>query len=417
MKLNKLVLASAMALAVNQAFALPPSTTPDVQVFLSGSSAVQGALGAIVTGMMPGGFDTYYDTQTTGSNYRAYFGTVSGTGTSLDGLKVLVHNRALGGSFQGVGPLARAQAISRMTIDATCVLTSGKYLCPNTVTAVPDLGVSDVEPALFVGANLPTGQVALNPTEMGHITPTSTNSTGLGIAVTDNLYSAGVTNLSRTQIASLFLGSYTDWSKLGVSGVSGPVLVERREAGSGTQAGTNNYFGGAPCSPSGLAMANATVASNPTTAISGYTVVQNGDTGTLAANMNASFNAGNKAIGLIGLNKQPGASDHWHFVSIDGVAPTLSNLINGNYAFYVEQSIQQRNTAVTDPVTQVTTPAPSGNVATFLTTFTARAEDPAILGPLGGLAALPTNFDPTLYANTSKASKLGNSCAPSQLYY
>jgi len=412
MKLNKLVLASAMALMANHAFALPPTTTPDVQVFISGSSAVQGALGAIVTGMMPGGFDTYYDTQTTGSNYRAYFGTVSGTGTSLDGLKVLVHNRALGGSFQGVGPLARAQAISRMTIDTTCVLTSGKYLCPNTMTAVPDLGVSDVEPALFITGNLPTGEVALNPTELGQITATSTNSTALGIAVTDNLYNAGVTSLSRTQIASLFLGSYTDWSKLGVSGVSGPVLVERREAGSGTQAGTNNYFGGAPCvGTGGQFMANATVASNPTTPISGYTVVQNGDTGTLAANMNASYAAGNQAIGLIGLNKQPGASDHWHFVAIDGVAPTLSNLINGSYAFYVEQSIQQRNTTVNGVA------APSGNVATFLTTFTARAEDPAILGPLGGLAALPTNFDPTIYANTSKATKQGNSCAPSQLYY
>ncbi|HAN54714.1 MAG TPA: hypothetical protein DCQ77_00250 [Betaproteobacteria bacterium] len=411
MKLKKLVLASAMAFAVNQAFALPPTTTPDVQVFISGSSAVQGALGAIVAGMMPGGYDKYMDTQTTGSNYRAYFGTVSGTGTSLDGKKVLVHNRALGGSFQGVGPLARAQAISRMTIDGTCVLTSGTYLCPNTVNAVPDLGVSDVEPALFITANLPSGQVALSPAEMAKITASSTNSTGLGIAVTDNLYNAGVTNLSHTQIASLMLGSYTDWSLLGVSGVSGPVLVQRREAGSGTQAGTNNYFGGAPCAACGLFMADATVASNPTSAISGYTVVQNGDTGTLVASLNASYNVGNKAIGLIGLNKQPGASDHWHFVSIDGVAPTLANLMNGNYGFYVEQSIQQRNTTVNGVA------APSGNVATFLATFTARAEDPAILGPLGGLLALPTNFDPTVNANTAKATKQGNSCAPSQLYY
>ena len=170
---------------------------------------------------------------------------------------------------------------------------------------------------------------------------------------------------------------------LGVSGVSGPVLVERREAGSGTQAGTNAYFGGLPCSSGGVLLTNATVASNPTSAISGYTVVQNGDTGTLVGNLNASYNVGNKAIGLIGLNKQPGASDHWHFVTIDGVAPTLANIINGKYDFFVEQSIQQRNTTVNGVA------APSGLVATFLTEFTKRAGDPAILGPLGGLAATP----------------------------
>ena len=415
MKLNKLVLACTMALVVNHAFALGPTVTPDVEVFISGSSAVQGALGAIASGMMTG-VDTYYNTSNNGNDYRAYFGTVSGTGTTLDGKKLLIHNRALGGSFQGVGPLARAQAITRMAIDGNCVLstsgsTAGKYLCPNTVTAVPDLGVSDVEPALFVGFNLPSGESALTTAERGHITASSTNETGLGIAVTDNLYNAGVTSMSRSQIASLFTGAYTDWSLLGVSGVSGPVLVERREAGSGTQAGTNAYFGGLPCSSGGVLLTSATVTSNPTSAISGYTVVQNGDTGTLVGNLNASYNVGNKAIGLIGLNKQPGASDHWHFVSIDGVAPTLANIINGKYDFFVEQSIQQRNTTVNGVA------APSGLVATFLTTFTQRAGDPAVLGPLGGLAATPVNFDPTVYANTAKGTKQGNTCAPTQLFY
>jgi hypothetical protein len=117
MKLNKLALACAMTLAAGQALAHGPSVTPDLKVFISGSSALQGALGKIAEGMMTAGtIDVYYDTASNGSNYRAYFGTVSGTGTALDGKKVLLQDRAAGGSFQGVGPLARAQAITQRTL-------------------------------------------------------------------------------------------------------------------------------------------------------------------------------------------------------------------------------------------------------------------------------------------------------------
>ena len=136
MKLNKLVLACTMALAANHAFALGPTVTPDVEVFISGSSAVQGALGAIASGMMTG-VDTYYNTSNNGNDYRAYFGTVSGTGTALDGKKLLIHNRALGGSFQGVGPLARAQAVTRMAIDSSCVLSTSGSTAGNTCARTP----------------------------------------------------------------------------------------------------------------------------------------------------------------------------------------------------------------------------------------------------------------------------------------
>ncbi|TCV89527.1 hypothetical protein [Sulfurirhabdus autotrophica] len=419
MKLNKIAAACGLAVATlaTQAFAHGPAVTPDLQVFISGSSALQGTLGKIAEGMMTAGtIDVYYDNATGGKDYRAYFGTVSGTGTALDGKKVLMHNRAAGGSFQGVGPVARAQLIDRMKIEAaTCASTGAAYpsatfKCTSTVKAVPDAGVSDVEPALFVYPNLPAGETALSTTELGHISPASQNAVVFGIAVSDNV---SVTNLSRSQITSLLTGNYADWSLVDPA-LSGPVMVERRGAGSGTQASANAYFGGLPCSANGVPLAAGSVAATPTTLITGYTVVENSSTGGVKAGLNTSFTVGNKAIGLVSTENTPVAgTDHWHFVSIDGIPATVANAVAGKYDYFVEQSIQWRNATVAGVA------APSGNMATFLDQFKTRSGEPTILATLPGVAALPTNYDPSLYpvGQVMKGTKLNNTCQPTQLFY
>ena len=421
MKLNKLALACAMTLAAGQALAHGPSVTPDLTVFISGSSALQGALGKIAEGMMTAGtIDVYYDTASNGSNYRAYFGTVSGTNTTLDGKKVLLQDRALGGSFQGVGPVARAQSIASMAIDAAvgnCAATgaaypAATYKCANTVNAVPDAGVSDVEPALFVGANLPAGQSALTTTEASHITPASQNAVVFGIAVNDNV---SLTNLSRSQITSLLTGAYQDWGMVSPSLAGKYVRVQRRAPGSGTQASANAYFGGVPCSTGGVLLANATF-TNPGV----YEVVENSSTGGVKSGLNADFAAGKYSIGLVSTENSPVAgTDKWHFVSIDGVAPGVANAIAGKYDYFVEQSILWRNTAVAG----VAAPVAGGLMDLFLNTFKTRSGDPVILSALPGVAALPTNFTPTLDVNGNvtngvmKGTKLNNTCSPTQLYY
>ena len=423
MKLNKLALACAMTLAAGQAFALTPADIDanTLKVFISGSSALQGALGKIAEGMMTAGtIDVYYDTASNGSNYRAYFGTVSGTGTTLDGKKVLLQDRAAGGSFQGVGPVARAQAITSMAIDASvgnCVATgaaypAATYKCANTVNAVPDAGVSDVEPALFVGSNLPTGQVALSATELGHITPASQNAVVFGIAVNDNV---SLTSLSRSQITSLLTGAYQDWGKVSTSLAGKYVRVQRRAPGSGTQASANAYFGGNPCSSGAVLLADATAS------VAGvYEVVENSTTGAVKSGLNADFAAGKLSIGLVSTENTPVAgTDHWHFVSIDGVAPGVANAIAGKYDYFVEQSIQWRNTAVAG----VAAPVAGGLMDPFLNTFKTRSGDPVILSTLPGVAALPTNFTPTLDVNGNvtngvmKGTKQNNTCAPTQLFF
>lgn len=412
MKLNKLSLACAMALAAGQAFAHGPSVTPDLQVFISGASAQQLTLGKIVEGMMTAGtIDVYYDTASNGKDYRAYFGTVSGTGTTLDGKKVLIHNRAKGGSVWGVNPVARAEAISRMKIEAaTCTSTgvafpAATFKCTTTLNAVPDAGVSDVEPGLFVGTNVATGDSQLTDTERANLTVASQNAVIMGIAVTNNM---PLTSLTRSQLTSMLTGAYSDWSQVD-SSLSGPIVVERRVNGSGTQAGANAFFGSYPCVPAGalpLADASASVAG-------GYTVVENSASGGVKSGLNADFTAGKMAIGILSTESVPGASDNWHHVQIDGIAPTVANAVDGKYDYFVEQTIQYRNATVNGVA------APSGDLATFLNTFVVRSGDPAILSTLVGVAALPTNYDPTMYpaGQVMKGTKLNNTCKPTQLFF
>ena len=378
---------------------------------------MQGTLGKIAEGMMTAGtIDVFYDNASGGKDYRAYFGTVSGTGTALDGKKVLLHNRANGGSIMGVNPVAQATAISRMKIEAaTCTSTGAAYpaatfKCTSTVNAVPDAGVSDVEPALFVGANLPTGSTALTSTEFGHLTPASQNAVVFGIAVTDNM--PAVTNLTRSQITSLLTGAYQNWSAIDPT-LNHFVRVERRAPGSGTQASANAYFGGYPCSSGAVALSDA---SFNTPGV--YEVVENSSTGAVKSGLNADFAAGKYSIGLLSTENAPVAgTDHWHFVSIDGIAPTEANAIAGKYDYFVEQSIQWRNVTVNGVA------APSGIKTTFLDQFKTRSGNPVVLSTLPGVAALPTNFAPVLDVNGNvtngvmKGTKQNNTCAPTQLFY
>ncbi|BAN36630.1 hypothetical protein SCD_n02831 [Sulfuricella denitrificans skB26] len=411
MKLTKISLACAMALAAGQALAHAPSVTPDLEVFISGASAQQLTLGAIVEGMMTAGtIDVFYDTASSGKDYRAYFGTGK-VGTVIAGKKVLVHNRAKGGSVWGVNPVARAEAISRMAIDGGCaavvsaVYPAATYKCANTVNAVPDAGVSDVEPKMFVGNNVATGDSQLTDAERAKLTVASQNAVIMGIAVTNNM---PLTSLSRAQLTSILTGTYQDWSQVDAS-LSGPITVERRVNGSGTQAGANAFFGGFPCVANGfLPLADASF-----TTPGGFTVVENSASGGVKSGLNADFAAGKMAVGILSTESVPAGTDNWHHVSIDGIAPTVGNATAGLYDYFVEQTIQYRNTTVNGVA------APSGLKASFLSDFIVRSGNPAVLSALKGVAALPTNYDQTAYpvGQVMKGTKLNNTCQPTILFY
>lgn len=412
----KLIATACALLAAGSAFAHGPSVTPDLTVFISGASAQQKTIGSIVADLaVAGTLDVYYDAATNGADQRGYFFTAANTGdASVDGKKVLVLNRAAGGSVYGVVPVARSTALAALKVDATCTKAAGAtvYTCPSTVNLVPDAGVSDVEPALFVGMNLPTGWTALSGAEVAGLDVASQNGVVFGIAATNNLYAAlqaaqglgadysdaNRPSLSRAQLTSLMTGALTDWSAVGVAS-NGAINVGRRTAGSGTQASANAWFGGFPCSTGAVPLATAQITDT-------LVVNEAGSTGGVRTFLNNTNNAGGYAIGLVSLENAPGASDKWHHIKIDGIDPTKQNVIDGKYDYYVEQTMQWKTTL-------------AGAKLAFLQAFRSTSADALKLDPLPGVVALPTalNANPGADAVSMKGTRFNNTCQPTQLYF
>lgn len=416
MKLSKIAVACG-ALCASQAFALAPPTganPADLEVFISGASAQQKTLGSLVQGMMvPGTIDVYYNAGSKpGNDYRAYYGVMNGG--DLDGLKVLIHNRAKGGSVFGVNPVARATAIDRMKVGTNCTtvgaVAPATYLCDvvtagNLVSAVPDAGVSDVEPKMFTGINVAAGDDALTEAERGVLTPSSQLAVVFGVAVTDNVPST--VGLTKSEVNSMLTGTLKNWSRIS-GAVAGPVTVCRRKNGSGTQATFNAFFEQYACASNGGQLPSTAQISAT------YEVIESGSSGDVQACMETAYLAGKKAIGVLSLENVPVAgTNHYHFAKLDGTDATVLNATLGKYDFYSEQSFQWRNDVVNG------IDAPSGNTEIFLNEFLLRSGDPAVLSVLPGVAALPTNFSPLAYpaGQVMKGSRQGDTCNSTQMFF
>jgi hypothetical protein len=83
-----------------------------------------------------------------------------------------------------------------------------------------------------------------------------------------------------------------------------------------------------------------------------------------------------------------------------GTLPTKADLLEGNYEFASELTMQYRSTL-------------AGTKKTFADFFIARAGDPSF-NTSAWVAALPPTFDPTTTANVAKATRFGNQCSPLQ---
>ena len=469
-KLQALSAACALAFA-GQAFALSPTTTPDVTVYISGSSALQMVIGQLANGIMQSGtLDVYYDSASGGSNSRGYFGTMKTTAqdssipSSLSGKKVLIINRSQGGSIYGVNPVAQATALSRLDVSAAggCNSTGGTdattgaplWTCTGTVSTVPDGGVSDVEPALFQGINLPSGWAAAGAS-LSNLTVGSTLAAPFAVILTNNLKSY-VTNLSKLQAASLLgaqlNGTYQDWGAVNASLAGNPVMICRRSPGSGTQASTNNFLFGFPCSKTQL-----NPATPADTVPGGFTVIENDSSGKLGKCMDYVQNGtpagqaidvnngslvpigspnsitlagGQYGIGIMGLDYPPTKAGDLYFyptfdgISItknnDGVTPDLTNPASGVYGWVSENGYQYRNTTVNGIA------PPAGAQLALLQLIQVRAGDPAVFGntalPVPGVMGLiengftPTGTDANAYP-VWKGANFSNSCQAPQLYF
>jgi len=252
-----------------------------------------------------------------GNNYKALTCAVNTAKltsgfTSAD--TITVYKTNLGGSAQGVDPLWNGTVPNFMTITG-CTASGTKslgtigavnqYICPSSVTFTGslDLGIADVNPAMFQGVNQATAYNPTNGNVIHAFSPITTNThTGVtvvagpaliwGVPVSLNLYTAlqaaqgllnvaitatGVTlpagscsagqatdacmpSLSKAQVTSVLTGTLFDWSKFNFNGVNlldaataysaailptgGDTTVNfcQRTAGSGTAASQYAYF-------------------------------------------------------------------------------------------------------------------------------------------------------------------------------
>lgn len=413
MKLNKLVIGCAAALLSGQVMAHAPGTVADETLWVSGASAQDKALAALVSNLcVAGTLDTFKDGGV-GKAYTSYFCTIDATlvpGMSAN-KKVLINKRSAGGSGKGVQVVADAIAIEAMNINnGNCTDINGDRVwdCSiaggvasgDLVMQVSTAGISDVEPAMFTGLNVPAGDSAVTPAQVKKMDITPMNAVIFGVPVTENLYralqtaegfnttlddEANMPSLSSAQINGLITGQLSNWDNLVVNGIPltaapgvtppagdvfGPftnnlVHICRRVPGSGTQAQMNAVFANAPCADGVLETARAP--GNPAT---GPLVQENSGSGDVNVCMDNKLAANKWAIGVQSLEKSRAS---YRFIKVDGVAPTLKNVAENKYKDWVETTIQWRNAA---------NAGPSGDALAILQTVAKDASTPTTIANL-----------------------------------
>ncbi len=124
--------------------------------------------------------------------------------------------------------------------------------------------------------------------------------------VNPDVVEAGVTNLTKDQLISIFTGETTNWSEVG--GPDEDIILVTRPTSSGTRATFQKY-----------ALDGAEEASNA--------AMETDDSGVLLQNVKDTKGA----IGYVALSYLTGDDTGVETLAIDGVEPTLENTYNGTY--------------------------------------------------------------------------------------
>ena len=261
MKLTKIALATSMALAAMSAHAASTGipATPDNIVFISGASGIDSYMSSAIPSLINVVARVENKTGSTTNSIGWYGTTKAAWGTLTSGSNVLIIKRSAGGSAMGVMPLgAQTKIAVPVWTDGTAV-NSTSWTVAATADSdglIPDIGVSDVEPAMFQGWNLEHGYTALSSTQQAGLTSASWAVLAEGIVATKAV--ADTTPLKNNFIREALSGHYQDWSK--ADGSTDPMVICRRIDGSGTQAAYNSYFQGFPNSQAFNGYGKSTIA-------------------------------------------------------------------------------------------------------------------------------------------------------------
>jgi hypothetical protein len=482
MKLFKL-LPIAAAFVTLPSFAVGPQTN-DVKIYAAGASAQEATLSNLMNKLCkpnvapPAGSTApvagnveYYEgysinssgAKTANSGLRAYRCDVI-DGIGLNGKKVFFAYSSLDGSVSGVQYVIEQLDRSFINFTSACTtagtlinnlavapLNSTKFTCNTGTTNAqllapqkPVAGASDVEPALFVGDNLPLDPATFEPL-VNPVTPEGlakltikqsravifglvankhmilelqkkaviernrylAAGAQLPIPTTVDLSSAARPSISKAEYRAIALGRFGNGISDLVTGSTGPLLLARRQNGSGSQAMSNVHFLNNPCGSNNLPSTALSPAAQDLTA-TGTQILEGGQTGDVR---NAVRLATIPAIGVISLeNAENTANEGMYYLKLDNVTPSKENAINGTYEFYAEESLQWNNQVAT------------ADQVSFLTAYALRNAELATLQSLtaanqAGVAALAQKqATPTLpSANHTwylKSERSGDNCKP-----
>ncbi|MEK6749700.1 MAG: hypothetical protein AABY83_10900 [Pseudomonadota bacterium] len=459
MKLSKISLAvgALCGAFAGQALALPLanySTGTTTDMYISGASAQDGGLLAMMRRVCASGTLDVYAGAGSAANQALYFCQVNTA--QVAGLvkpNIAVYKTSVGGSGMGVQPVSDAVPLPFFNVarmGAVCPATGAAVaavapIAPDTLglpaytkrtcttsglvnayptqpaastglyDVVPDAGFSDVEPTLF-GAT---------PAQIARMSPVSANAVIFGVPVTLGLRNAlqaaqglsvggedevSMPSLTKTQIAALYSGYVTTWDQFAsVLGVTLPAPVDlnvylaRRVATSGSEKATEVYFLNQNCAANVAPMqvGNDTTSCGAT-GVPG-TVYEGSGGGNVAACLNTHHAAGRWAVGLLSTEVVANnASDGWRFIKVGGQAPTLLNVQDSRYDFWAEQSMQSRAVAYTNPTYGTVGGVLSGDKSTFWSALTLKIGEPAVVSAIdsgfahswghAGLMALGLNY-------------------------
>lgn len=190
MKTRHIALA-ALGLVSSQAFALNPTVSASaVQVYMSGATAMRNIIGGLFNQHCAAGtLDIYYSNIGTfsgfafganGDAHRVYTCTMTASSPILPGKNVAFYKSDIGGSGQGVFPVhaKTPRGFLNLSSCGTRSVSVPNYACSGEQQQVPMAGVSDVEPAMFKGINVPKDDPnypadGLTDEQIGELTGTS----------------------------------------------------------------------------------------------------------------------------------------------------------------------------------------------------------------------------------------------------
>ena len=385
------VMGSAQALTPSQIITKRAAGTL-VEVDMSGASAIRLSIGgAFMENCDVTTTDVIWNS-TTGSNHRAYSCTLAtAVGNYPVGTDIVVYKRDSGGSTNGIRPVSDSVAIEAMVINGlsgtdvggTCTasgttrpsnkdVNTASYICPAVANRVPAIGFSDEEPALLnTGVNLSgtAGNLALlnsKPLTIGifgvvantylrNLLQTAQAGTILPAACSAGDESdACVPSIPKGFATAVFAsgGGFSPttglgWQQLGLTGTDAtkPVYVQRRAAGSGTQAASNAYFLNGNCGSGAIAAAGASTS----TTVRNVTIA--GSSGAVTGSFAAANTNARLQLAVLGRENNPlpngavaGTAQDlgFRFLRINGVLPNRAAAKTGAYDFIYENTIQWR---------------------------------------------------------------------------